>query len=301
MDIAYSIEFNDVIDAEKAYDLFQAGVIKDKRAFECPDEDCTAQITCVNIDKPIQETKKSVHFRSYGSHRENCSYGHKKATTNSTSDEIKSESNKISNIHILTERPKDYYTIREAKNLSLVERNREKKDRKRHYHQSGESKSPKKHYWIAPLVSTYLNAKSEKNVLNKTFLRKGNIEISFSDFFVNISGQEFKALSKYPRVYYAKAFFNAKKEDEIEIKFASSFRLEGELKKPALRLDLKAVSEYKNYSYWKNRLEIAIDSKRPYLFFIYGVPNIEVWDKDDEQIKFLRFKTKKFDYMDLRV
>ena len=78
MNIAYSLEFKQIIDAEKAYDLFQSEVIKEKRAFECPNENCTALIICINIDRPLQETKKSVHFRSYGNHLGYCKYGTKK-------------------------------------------------------------------------------------------------------------------------------------------------------------------------------------------------------------------------------
>jgi hypothetical protein len=300
MDIAYSTEFKQVIDAEKAYDLFQSEVIKDKRAFECPNENCTAQFTCVNIDRPIQETKKSVHFRSNGIHIDNCHYGTKK-TINSTTSNNTSDNNKNANIHILTERPKDYYTIKETSNIN-TNSNEEKNSIKREYQLNSNSKSPKKHYWIAPLVSTYLNAENNKTFLSKTYVKKGDLEIPFKNFFIEIKEQDFKGLSKYPRIYFGKAFFNTTNTDNvIEIKFATSFNLKGQNKKPAIRLNLNAVSEYKNYSYWKKRLEVAIQSNRPYLFFIYGVPNIETWDKKNEQIHYIRFKTKKLDYMDLRI
>ncbi|MCF7495214.1 hypothetical protein L3V35_09145 [Vibrio sp. L5-1] len=35
---AYSNEYDDIIDAELAYDLFWSGVISSKSAFECPSE-----------------------------------------------------------------------------------------------------------------------------------------------------------------------------------------------------------------------------------------------------------------------
>lgn len=302
MDIAYSLEFQKVIDAERAYDLFQSDIIEDKRAFECPNEECSSQITCVNIDRPVQEIKKSVHYRNYGLHVENCSYGSKKTIKDSNTNLVELNNNKLDNIHILTDRPKDYYTVKNIINLSIEDREDEKKIRKREYLQKNDLKRQKKHYWIAPLVTNYLKNIDNGETLKKTFIQmKNDKKISFSDFFVSIQSQNFNTISKYPKVYFGKAFFNKKTDDSIEIKFAEPFRLDGELKKPALKLDLNSVSSYKNYSYWKKRLDTVIKSKRPYLFFIYGVPSVNEWEKDDQLIKFIRFKTKKLDYMDLRI
>lgn len=300
MDISYSIEFKQVIDAEKAYDLFQSEVIKQKRAFECPNENCSAQFTCVNIDRPIQETKKSVHFRSNGTHIDNCLYETKKTITSATYNNSP-DNNKNANIHILTKRPKDYYTIKKTlyTNRSVEE---EKNNTKREYQLNRNSKSPKKHYWIAPLVSTYLSAKGNTTNLSKMYLKNGDLEIPFTHFFKKIDKQNFKGLSKYPMIYFGEAFFNTTNKDNIiEIKFADPFNLAGQYKKPAIRLNIDNLSEYKNYSYWKKRLQIAMNSNRPYMFFIYGVPNLETWDKGTEQINYIRFKTKKLDYMDLRI
>ena len=54
LDVAFSIEAGDFVDPDRAYDLFWAGVITNKRAFVCPGADCSAQVTCANLDKDVQ-------------------------------------------------------------------------------------------------------------------------------------------------------------------------------------------------------------------------------------------------------
>ncbi len=300
MDYAYSLEFKEVIDAEKAYDLYQSKIIKNKRAFECPSENCTAQTTCVNIDRPIQETKKTVHFRAYGEHIDNCPFNIKRTSNTVKMNDSNVENNKISNVHILTERPDDYYIIKQP-TIPNVDGDQLKNDRKKDFQRNFNTNSPKKHYWIAPLVTTYINLKENRTILEKTFLKKNEIKIPFTTFFVEINDQNIDNISKYPRIYYGKAFFNKKNSNEIEIKFSSSFCIDKEFKKPALKLDLNSISTYKNYNYWKKRLDEAIESNRPYMFFVYGVPSIIKWNKENKVIKYIRFKTSKLDYMDLRI
>lgn len=72
LDVAYSIEANDFVDPDCAYDLFWSGVITDKRAFVCPAADCSAQVTCANLDKDVQNMKVVPHFKVYGTHSEAC-------------------------------------------------------------------------------------------------------------------------------------------------------------------------------------------------------------------------------------
>ena len=69
---AYSKEYNEIIDVEKAYELYWDGLITDKRAFECPK--CSLKITAANIDKVRVEMKNTPHFKAYGEHELGCSY-----------------------------------------------------------------------------------------------------------------------------------------------------------------------------------------------------------------------------------
>lgn len=53
--------------------MYEEGIISDPRAFICCGEGCTAQITCCNMTKPLNEMKRGVHFVVYGQHSDGCS------------------------------------------------------------------------------------------------------------------------------------------------------------------------------------------------------------------------------------
>lgn len=71
---AFSLQFGQTITAERAYELFWADIINDKRAFQCPGDNCTAQVTCANLDAPEQDLKVQPHYRPYGEHIEGCPF-----------------------------------------------------------------------------------------------------------------------------------------------------------------------------------------------------------------------------------
>ena len=48
---AYSIEIDEVIDAEKAYELYWEDLINDVHDFICSEEGCTAQLTLSSVNK----------------------------------------------------------------------------------------------------------------------------------------------------------------------------------------------------------------------------------------------------------
>ncbi len=72
---AYSLEIDQVIDAEIAYDLYWSGKLKDKQNFICAGDNCQAQITCANMETPEQNLKQVPHFRMPSSqvHSKDCS------------------------------------------------------------------------------------------------------------------------------------------------------------------------------------------------------------------------------------
>ncbi|CAI3934857.1 unnamed protein product [Commensalibacter communis] len=59
--------------AVRADILYQAKKIQDKAKFKCLGKNCTAQVTCANLDKPLAERINKLHFRIYGHHTDGCS------------------------------------------------------------------------------------------------------------------------------------------------------------------------------------------------------------------------------------
>lgn len=62
IDLAYSLELGEVVDAMEANELWVEGILTNKWAFECADENCNAKITCKNMDTYADKRKMKPHF-----------------------------------------------------------------------------------------------------------------------------------------------------------------------------------------------------------------------------------------------
>ena len=60
--MAFSLEINDFVDAIEANELWMEGILKDKREFICVGENCSARITCKNMDTFASDRKQVPHF-----------------------------------------------------------------------------------------------------------------------------------------------------------------------------------------------------------------------------------------------
>ena len=49
IEMAFSLEINDFVDAIEANELWMEGILKDKREFICVGENCSVRITCKNM------------------------------------------------------------------------------------------------------------------------------------------------------------------------------------------------------------------------------------------------------------
>lgn len=72
VEYAYSLKLHKDVTASEAHEAWVMGVINDKTEFKCCCLACSAQITCVNMDKPQWQMKMREHFKVYGKHNINC-------------------------------------------------------------------------------------------------------------------------------------------------------------------------------------------------------------------------------------
>jgi hypothetical protein len=73
VEYAYSVKLHRNVTASEAHEAWVMGEISDKTEFKCCCKICSAQITCVNMDKPQLQMKMREHFKVYGEHSVNCS------------------------------------------------------------------------------------------------------------------------------------------------------------------------------------------------------------------------------------
>ena len=62
IEFAYSEEYGEVISAIEANELWEFGIISNKKAFICEAFGCSARITCKNMDIPIGQQKVISHY-----------------------------------------------------------------------------------------------------------------------------------------------------------------------------------------------------------------------------------------------
>lgn len=72
VEYAYNLKLHKDVTASEAHEAWVMGVISDKTEFKCCCPACSAQITCVNMDKPQWQMKMREHFKVYGEHNVYC-------------------------------------------------------------------------------------------------------------------------------------------------------------------------------------------------------------------------------------
>lgn len=296
---AYSIEYGEAVNAEKAYELFWEGFINDKRAFECTDPKCEAQITCVNIDKKRAEMKQTPHFKCYGRHSEECEVikEFKEIEENKSRRTGRQAIGYIDNkIDLFSfNRPKRDSVIIKTKGKTDIETKKKNKERIEQEYKSNGSRNVT-YYSIKPLISKFEKYSSE-NTLNKHFVnikisKARDIKISYNKMFVNIKDMEVDKIEKYFRIYYGvgKIYKTKKNERDFVIFLSDGFGN----KKTKTIIYISDSTIEKNYmkNKWREELEYLVQEKdNKIIFFV----NCKLQQKDDT-ITLPLFNMDFFDY-----
>ncbi len=291
MDIAFSLDMKDIIDPEKAYELFWKGIITNKRNFECPDENCSAQVTCANIDKLEHNMKQGVHYRVIGKHSELCEFEalERKLTTELNNGKVRNNPNKkvnFDNFHL--KRPDDYY---KKKGTNISNLNFSKIERKRNLRNSyiESFSAPRNYYSIRPIVTKYLKLENHNN----NFIMIKGKSLSYENFFSKISTTNFNDINEYPQIYFGEAYVNILENKNIQIRFKDGFiKNENDRFKTSIFINRETLELEKN-SYWKKKIFKVADSRRcESKFFIYGKPN--------EYNGYVNFNIKNLDFLETR-
>lgn len=213
LDIAYSIEVDDYLDPDRAYDFYWSGLIKDKKKFLCPGTDCTARVTCANLDEDVQDMKVVPHFRIYGSHSESCEIFNnipldlRYEDGTSIKEERSSVDESIVDVFQL-ERPPSYYD--EPKVNSFPSQNLVKRSQfiKRHTEAVlRENGCVGNVYSVRSVVSRYIRYKKDGSLNHRRVHIQGR-DVHYKSIFKCIWEQNLDTLPDYPVIYYGWAYIN---------------------------------------------------------------------------------------------
>lgn len=292
LNYAYSKEIDDIIDAELAYELFWNDVIKDKKAFSCPDPNCNANVTCANMDTPNFDLKQNPHFRAYD-HSSTCeidSMQKKNLSPNNAKGNVKT----YNLDELLLSRP-DYKRNHNTIDIQKVIDGKIYKGINPRNKEGINNYNPR-YFTIRSLV-TKLSKIRSSNEDDQYFIKIGEEQISYKELFIGIFDQNLENLPSKPRIYWGSAFL-----DKVESKNLFTVRFSNDLKYNNLKLrpsfllheDLIKMSKSKLI---KKRIQLFADIQ-PHLalVFIYGMPYIN--QKGNKT--YINFKLENLDLLDVR-
>lgn len=192
---ALSLETGESLTAEEASRLFIQRTISDKRKFICIDENCSALITCANMDKLPYKRKVDPYFRTVEEHSAECQIykteyqntvdlGSEGETTEQNKDKYEPDILFIS-------RPDNHFIEKRAtpnhEGIEIVTRkNSNKSGNKINF-------SGSNFYHIGHIISRYHTYKSER-LLYKRYLSSEDKLRTYGELFKHLKFQSFKVL-----------------------------------------------------------------------------------------------------------
>lgn len=300
-ELAFSTEFNDTINAERAYELYWADVITDKRAFLCPEHEngCPAKYTCANMDTEQLQLKQVPHFRNQHDsepHMDGCDHVPQLEVRGGSGDSRPSDVGQPAPDRFLLARPAGHFDVRQGTTTGAGPGAGGRSS-------SGESGGTRSRrtqfYSLAALVSRWLKARRD-DVDDTMIVSAGTQEpMSYRELFENFFKKR-PHLSGSTRVYWSTARIR-KTDDGFRITFCEPVvSLAGETLAEPLRPtamiwnSVLAASEMK--SLHARRLLRFAESKARCVVFLYGVPALQ----EKQSGTYLNFDVKSLDLVDVQ-
>lgn len=237
IETAFSLELNEIVDAIQANELWIDGILKDKRAFVCSDENCNAGITCKNMDTFADDRKVNPHFimsKLENMHSDDCEVyqeyilkSTKKGKMLSPEDLLKEHPEKKVCFHV--ERPEKHREIdKEAK--------KDKTKDKVIHAAAGESAKAKKgganhdsnYYWLNSLiwyyVDSYKNGRTKQDKIEIDFGNDKKYDYQLNSLFKRIKNEKEKTeKDRNNYVYFGMGRVFERKDGGYSIVFSEKF------------------------------------------------------------------------------
>ncbi|WP_240224447.1 hypothetical protein [Rheinheimera hassiensis] len=260
---AYAEDIKLNITAEEADRQFSAGVVKSKFSFQCPDEHCSAPVTCANLERPKDKRKRDPYYKVVGEHSPNCDIAKdiekQKKRTNSKTDIYSDSDEYIDNAIRLNLQPPSTKRPEPAGDKQ-GDSDSGVKARRGNAEESGKRKIQRSKT-LSSLIDAFLAHESHTIQLPEIGV------INIRDFFVEINGQDLSELEDEFRIYYGKAWFN-KKENGYSIVFDKTLTSAGITKRPSIYMPLDKLVESGFKRFKVNELERLADKKPKTVFIL---------------------------------
>lgn len=294
---AYSNEYEEIIDAELAYDLYWANVISNKSDFQCPSEFCTAKVTCINLDVEKQSMQQSPHFRGYN-HSDECDMSLGEKNKVSAGDKYEpsasnvAKSDNVSDIFRLN-RPEGQFA-KKKKNGKDQTKKQAIDVRRAKVQGDNKIETGSDYYSVRSLVSKFIRYKKEES-LSEHYVNIAGKDISYKALFKGVYNQPLKALPKENIIYWGTAFINYLEAKNVyKITFGSELVHGGIGIRPSFFISKSMIDEYPVKSLVLKRLKKISKQKVPRAFvFLYSTPHAQ-------GPNYVNFDVESLDYLEIR-
>lgn len=302
LDVAYSIEANDFVDPDRAYDLFWSGVITNKRAFVCPGAECSAQVTCANLDKDVQNMRVVPHFKVYGAHGAACGIANGEPVdlelepAETDGQERKTVDQSIVDVFKL-ERPDSYYDEHSVEPGADIQVAKKRAKSTRPYTpRLGESGLVGPIYSVRSVVSRYIRYRFDKTLEFRRLNIAGQ-DVPYASIFKCIWEQDLDDLPDHPVIYYGWAFVDrTKDENAYRIRFKKNFMRGNESLVTSSFVSDAFIESYKLKNLMAVRLSKIAQKPKPTAFvFLYGQPSM----RTSNGKSYANFDLKNLDMIDV--
>ena len=282
IEIAYNLEIHDVIDPMEANELWLDGILKDKRAFKCIDENCDAGITCKNMDTYADNRKQNPCFimsKRENTHSPNCKvYKELEEKTNKkreTKGERKSQyiGKKVC-FHV--ERPENHRTI-ERREVNSINDNgaASGEDPKK---RCGNSRRHNSNYYrLNSLILYYIDSRKngtlEQDTVEMDFGKNKKYTYTLNNLFKRIQNENEITDRNYNQyVYYGKGrVYRRKNDGGYDLVFSEKFIGSEKTVRCIIKKEVIDKCQYGKQNYIK-LLESAIGKER--LIYILSSKNV---------------------------
>jgi len=303
---AFNLQIDQHMTAERAYELFWAGVINDKRAFQCPGENCTAQVTCANLDALEHDLKVQPHYRPYGEHIGGCPFSEESAPSAASSRtkrrDAATSAVQTADVFNLS-RPTDHF-VRLTSTISHSSQGARKAKPGGHAQSDGGPRQ--RHYYsVTNIVQRWLRFR-KKNLLS-TEIRIGANVLTYEKLFKGVYNQDAKNFERAQHIYWGKAWASRTPSDTgYRIEFNNKMKVEDSLRRPSVLLKDDMIEEYPLKKMLIKRLTKAIEENNGgCILFIYGAPTITPDPKSATESaphprSFINFNASSLDMIDIQ-
>lgn len=284
---ALAVELGKIISAQEADKQHADGNITSKFKFQCPDDNCSAAVTCANLDRPKHKRKRDPYYKVVGNHSAECNIKkdiepQKKGARNATdiysdSDEYIDHAIRLNLQPPSTKRP-------EPTGKSEGDNSEESRAKPGNALEAGKRKIQR-----SKTISSLIDAFLAKEPLTIQLPEVGLIDIK--DLFVEIKGQDLSELDDEFRIYYGNGWIN-KRAGGYGFVFANKLKHDNIERKLTTYLSDDKIEEGSFKKFKKSTLD-KLANKYPKQIFLLSettpYPNgdfINIWCEGPEYLDY---------------